>query len=150
SLSRRSLRRIADVQAVRRGPRTRRHRQSARSRICRLCRRAQPRRTLRRFRHPRRLRCEDLQRPRFPRRRRIKTRGVTGLPSMLKTIPLDNPAPRMAPLARLPVFFALDGKRVIVAGGTPAAAWKVELFSAAGAAVDVYAPATSEELLAIA
>ena len=30
-------------------------------------------------------------------------------------------------LARLPVFFALDGKRAVVAGGTPAAAWKAEL-----------------------
>ena len=46
----------------------------------------------------------------------------------------------MEPLARLPVFFALEGKRAVVAGGTPAAAWKAELLSAAGAQVDVYAP----------
>jgi uroporphyrin-III C-methyltransferase/precorrin-2 dehydrogenase/sirohydrochlorin ferrochelatase len=69
---------------------------------------------------------------------------------MLKSIPLDNHTRRMAPLARLPLFFALLGKRVIVAGGTPAAAWKVELLSTAGATVDVYTPMGSEELLAIA
>ena len=33
----------------------------------------------------------------------------------------------MEPLARLPVFFALDGKRAVVAGGGAAAAWKAEL-----------------------
>ena len=42
-------------------------------------------------------------------------------------------SPRMAALARLPVFFALDGKRAVVAGGSAAAAWKAELLSAAGA-----------------
>ena len=46
---------------------------------------------------------------------------------------------RMGPLARLPVFLALDGKRAVLAGGSPAAAWKAELLSAAGAHVDVYA-----------
>ncbi len=45
----------------------------------------------------------------------------------------------MEPLARLPVFLALDGKRVVVAGGSAAAAWKAELLSAAGARVEVYA-----------
>jgi uroporphyrin-III C-methyltransferase / precorrin-2 dehydrogenase / sirohydrochlorin ferrochelatase len=47
---------------------------------------------------------------------------------------------RIAPLARLPVFFALTGKRAVVAGGTAAAAWKAELLSAAGARVDLFAP----------
>src|SRR5579863_5302 len=59
-------------------------------------------------------------------------------------------AGRMLPLARLPVFFALDGKRAVVAGGTAAAAWKVELLSAAGAHVDVYAEKISDALLAVA
>ena len=45
----------------------------------------------------------------------------------------------MDALARLPVFFALAGKRVVVAGGSAAAAWKAELLAAAGANVDVYA-----------
>jgi uroporphyrin-III C-methyltransferase / precorrin-2 dehydrogenase / sirohydrochlorin ferrochelatase len=62
----------------------------------------------------------------------------------------DPQPPRMAPLARLPIFLSLAGKRALVAGGSAAAAWKVELLSAAGAEVDVYAPASSEELLAIA
>jgi uroporphyrin-III C-methyltransferase/precorrin-2 dehydrogenase/sirohydrochlorin ferrochelatase len=56
---------------------------------------------------------------------------------------------RMEALARLPVFFALEGKRAVVAGGTPAAAWKAELLSAAGPRVEVYAPDASEELLAV-
>jgi uroporphyrin-III C-methyltransferase/precorrin-2 dehydrogenase/sirohydrochlorin ferrochelatase len=46
---------------------------------------------------------------------------------------------RMAALARLPLFFSLRGKRVVVAGGSAAAAWKAELLSAAGAEVAVYA-----------
>jgi uroporphyrin-III C-methyltransferase / precorrin-2 dehydrogenase / sirohydrochlorin ferrochelatase len=62
----------------------------------------------------------------------------------------DPQPPRMAPLARLPIFLSLAGKRALVAGGSAAAAWKVELLSAAGAEVDVYAPTSSEELLAIA
>jgi uroporphyrin-III C-methyltransferase/precorrin-2 dehydrogenase/sirohydrochlorin ferrochelatase len=56
----------------------------------------------------------------------------------------------MAPLARLPVFFALDGKSAIVAGGSAAAAWKAELLSAAGARVEVYAEELSEDMRMIA
>ena len=57
---------------------------------------------------------------------------------------------KMEPLARLPVFLALEGKRAVLAGGSAAAAWKAELLSAAGARVDVYADAPSDELLQIA
>jgi uroporphyrin-III C-methyltransferase / precorrin-2 dehydrogenase / sirohydrochlorin ferrochelatase len=57
---------------------------------------------------------------------------------------------RMDRLARLPVFLSLEGKRVLLAGGSAAAAWKVDLLSAAGARVDVYAEGPSEELLQIA
>jgi uroporphyrin-III C-methyltransferase / precorrin-2 dehydrogenase / sirohydrochlorin ferrochelatase len=57
---------------------------------------------------------------------------------------------RMDRLARLPVFLSLEGKRVLLAGGGAAAAWKAELLSAAGARVDVYAEAPWEELLQIA
>jgi uroporphyrin-III C-methyltransferase/precorrin-2 dehydrogenase/sirohydrochlorin ferrochelatase len=53
--------------------------------------------------------------------------------------PADIQRTRLQPLARLPVFFALDGKRAVLAGGSQAAAWKAELLSAAGAQVDVYA-----------
>ncbi len=45
----------------------------------------------------------------------------------------------MQPLARLPVFLALEGKRALLAGGNQAAAWKAELLSAAGARVEIYA-----------
>jgi uroporphyrin-III C-methyltransferase/precorrin-2 dehydrogenase/sirohydrochlorin ferrochelatase len=53
-------------------------------------------------------------------------------------------------LARLPVFLALEGKRVLLAGGSAAAAWKAELLSAAGARVEVYAETPSDELLQLA
>src|SRR5689334_25403527 len=53
----------------------------------------------------------------------------------------------MEALARLPVFFALNGRRAVVAGGSAAAAWKIELLSAAGAHVDVYAPEPSDEVV---
>jgi uroporphyrin-III C-methyltransferase/precorrin-2 dehydrogenase/sirohydrochlorin ferrochelatase len=56
----------------------------------------------------------------------------------------------MDDLARLPVFFALEGKRVVVAGSGPGAAWKVELLSAAGAQVDVYADDREDEFADIA
>jgi uroporphyrin-III C-methyltransferase/precorrin-2 dehydrogenase/sirohydrochlorin ferrochelatase len=54
----------------------------------------------------------------------------------------------MEPLARLPVFLSLTGKRALVAGGTAAAAWKAELLSAAGAMVEVLANDPSEEMIA--
>lgn len=56
----------------------------------------------------------------------------------------------MEPLARLPVFLGLDGKRAVLVGGSAAAAWKAELLSAAGARIDVYAEAPSDELMLIA
>jgi len=46
---------------------------------------------------------------------------------------------RMAALATLPVFYKLHGKKVLVAGGSEAAAWKAELLAAAGAEVHVHA-----------
>lgn len=46
----------------------------------------------------------------------------------------DGPQ-RIGPLAKLPVFLDLQGKRVVVVGATPAAAWKAELLAAAGADV---------------
>ena len=64
--------------------------------------------------------------------------------------PSETRRGRMDALARLPVFLALDGKRAVLAGGNPAAAWKAELLSAAGARVAVYADEPSEELVQIA
>jgi uroporphyrin-III C-methyltransferase / precorrin-2 dehydrogenase / sirohydrochlorin ferrochelatase len=57
---------------------------------------------------------------------------------------------RIAPLSRLPTFFALEGKRAIVAGGSAAASWKAELLSAAGAQVEVFAPEPGADMLALA
>ena len=65
-------------------------------------------------------------------------------------IPTEAPPPRMAPLARLPVFLALDGKRALVAGNGAAAAWKAELLSAAGATVEVYGEAAGDDLRGVA
>src|SRR2546421_3220194 len=68
----------------------------------------------------------------------------------MKRTPSEARPPRMEALARLPVFYALAGKRAVVAGGSAAAAWKAELLIAAGATVDVYAAETSEELAELA
>jgi len=57
---------------------------------------------------------------------------------------------RMQALARLPVFFALEGKRALLAGGSQAAAWKAELLSACGARVDVYAQDAVDEMRQLA
>lgn len=61
--------------------------------------------------------------------------------------PLETPSPSLGALARLPVFFALAGKRAIVAGGNAAAAWKAELLSAAGACVAVFSEDCSAEMV---
>lgn len=59
---------------------------------------------------------------------------------------------RIAPLAVLPVFFDLNGKRVIVIGGSEPATWKIELLAASGAHVQVIAPIATwcDELIALA
>jgi uroporphyrin-III C-methyltransferase/precorrin-2 dehydrogenase/sirohydrochlorin ferrochelatase len=60
--------------------------------------------------------------------------------------PAEAAPPRLGSLAKLPVFFDLDGKRAVVAGGTAAAAWKAELIAAAGANVEVYANGCAPEM----
>lgn len=60
--------------------------------------------------------------------------------------PADAAPAAMGALAKLPVFFDLDGKRAVLAGGTAAAAWKAELLAAAGARVEVYATELSDEM----
>lgn len=47
-------------------------------------------------------------------------------------------AARMEPLAKLPVFWDLNGKQVLIAGASDAVAWKAELLAACGAEVHVY------------
>jgi uroporphyrin-III C-methyltransferase/precorrin-2 dehydrogenase/sirohydrochlorin ferrochelatase len=72
---------------------------------------------------------------------------------MMETVartPTEAKSGRMQFLARLPVFLALEGKRALIAGGSPAAAWKAELLSAAGARVDIYAAEACDELIQLA
>ncbi|HEY2529744.1 MAG TPA: siroheme synthase CysG [Xanthobacteraceae bacterium] len=64
--------------------------------------------------------------------------------------PCEIQSSRLGPLSRLPTFFALTNKRVVVAGGGQAATWKAELLSAAGARVDVFAAAPGEDMLVLA
>ncbi len=54
------------------------------------------------------------------------------------------------PLSVLPVFFKLDGKKAIVAGGSDGAAWKAELLAACGARVHVFAETPGEKLQTVA
>ncbi len=56
---------------------------------------------------------------------------------------------RMSPLAVLPVFFDLRGKRAVVAGDGEGGIWKAELLAAAGAHVEVYAAEPSADLIAL-
>ncbi|MHB2169291.1 siroheme synthase CysG [Alsobacter sp. R-9] len=60
----------------------------------------------------------------------------------------DAAARRIGALAALPLFHKLDGRRVVVAGGSDGVAWKVELLAAAGARVDVYAAQPGDALCA--
>ncbi|GGE54992.1 siroheme synthase [Agaricicola taiwanensis] len=66
---------------------------------------------------------------------------------------MDTPsparAPRMNPLAVLPVFMTLTGERAVLAGGAEAAAWKAELVAASGAALEVFAAEPCEEMEAL-
>src|SRR6267154_1288774 len=78
------------------------------------------------------------------------SRGSCKGAHMSASQPSDIRTPRMEALARLPVFFGLQGRRAVVAGAGAAAAWKIELLSAAGAHVDVYAAQPSDEVLAAA
>ena len=58
-------------------------------------------------------------------------------------------APPMEPLAVLPVFFPLDGKRAVLAGATERAVWKAELLNATGARLDVFAAEPCAEMRAL-
>jgi uroporphyrin-III C-methyltransferase/precorrin-2 dehydrogenase/sirohydrochlorin ferrochelatase len=56
----------------------------------------------------------------------------------------------MPPLAILPVFFRLTGRRAVVVGGSDAAAWKAELIAACGAEVEVFAASPGARLRSLA
>ena len=53
---------------------------------------------------------------------------------------------RIAPLAVLPVFFTLGGRKAVIIGGGAPAAWKAELLAAAEAQVEVFAIDPGEEM----
>ncbi len=53
--------------------------------------------------------------------------------------PTQTTPPRIAPLATLPVFFKLKGRKVVLAGDSEAAVWKAELLAATGAILQIYA-----------
>ncbi len=57
--------------------------------------------------------------------------------------------PRMGQLACLPVFLPLEGRAVLVAGGSDAAAWKAELLAACGAKVHVFAKTCDTTMAAL-
>ncbi|MEM7462195.1 MAG: siroheme synthase CysG [Pseudomonadota bacterium] len=65
---------------------------------------------------------------------------VTSQPNKDLSQPRAAEPARMKPLANLPVFLQLENRRVIIVGGSDAAAWKAELLCAAGAIVEVIAP----------
>ena len=64
--------------------------------------------------------------------------------------PVSTRPPRLAPLAKLPVFLDLAGRRVVVIGGGEPVVWKAELLLAAGAAVVAIATDPHPELEALA
>ncbi|MDQ0419637.1 uroporphyrin-III C-methyltransferase/precorrin-2 dehydrogenase/sirohydrochlorin ferrochelatase [Peteryoungia aggregata LMG 23059] len=53
-------------------------------------------------------------------------------------LPPSDRQERISPLAKLPVFWNLQGKRTVIAGGSDGAAWKAELLQACGAKVELY------------
>jgi uroporphyrin-III C-methyltransferase / precorrin-2 dehydrogenase / sirohydrochlorin ferrochelatase len=64
--------------------------------------------------------------------------------------PADSAIDAIRPLATLPLFFKLQDRAALVAGGGDGAAWKAELLTAAGADVVVYARETGPRMLEIA
>ena len=64
--------------------------------------------------------------------------------------PRETRPARMGPLAVLPMFFDLQGRRAVVAGAGEALIWKAELLAAAGANVTVYTATPGTELAALA
>ncbi len=60
--------------------------------------------------------------------------------------PRETRPRRIEPLAALPIFLDLAGKRVVVAGEGDGAVWKTELLAAAGAQVSVYMPEPTDDM----
>ena len=70
---------------------------------------------------------------------------------MSPTLSPTRTAPaRLAPLAKLPIFVDLAGRRVALIGEGEPVVWKAELLAAAGALVDLYAAEPHDDLAALA
>ncbi len=72
----------------------------------------------------------------------------------IKSLPQNNKRKRARPdrigeLAVLPIFYKLQDKKVVLAGGSDAAAWKCELLVASGAKVHLYATELDAEFDAL-
>jgi uroporphyrin-III C-methyltransferase / precorrin-2 dehydrogenase / sirohydrochlorin ferrochelatase len=76
-----------------------------------------------------------------------RPRSAAGAAAAQRRGPSARALDAIRPLANLPVFFKLDGRRVVLAGGSEPAAWKAELLAAAGAEIAVFAPVPSARLL---
>jgi uroporphyrin-III C-methyltransferase/precorrin-2 dehydrogenase/sirohydrochlorin ferrochelatase len=63
--------------------------------------------------------------------------------------PEDRRPARLNTLPKLPIFFDLAGKTILVVGGSDGIAWKAELLVAAGGTVRILAENPSPELLAL-
>ena len=63
--------------------------------------------------------------------------------------PRPTEPPRLAPLAKLPIFIGLQGRRVLIIGGGEPVVWKAELLAAAGARLDIVSPVPHPELDAL-
>ncbi|HEV2564568.1 MAG TPA: siroheme synthase CysG [Microvirga sp.] len=63
--------------------------------------------------------------------------------------PEDRRPARLNALPKLPVFFDLAGRSILVVGGSDGIAWKAELLAAAGGTVRIHAKDPSPELLAL-
>jgi uroporphyrin-III C-methyltransferase/precorrin-2 dehydrogenase/sirohydrochlorin ferrochelatase len=70
--------------------------------------------------------------------------------SLPPTAPATISLPRLAPLAKLPIFVDLAGRRVVLVGEGDPVVWKAELLAAAGAEVSLFALAPCEALAALA
>ncbi len=64
--------------------------------------------------------------------------------------PSESRPARLEPLAKLPIFVGLQGRRVVLIGGGEPAVWKAELLAAAGASLSVYAADPHPDLAALA
>ena len=112
------LRRLAALEALRGGPRARRHRRDPRSALCSLCARTRAGRALRGFRDPRRHVAKTANGADFHANTGpAEGRDPGGSPMTRHIVPAETRPARLDALASLPIFLDLAGRRVVIAGG---------------------------------